>query len=71
MRKVDFMNMLIGISQKMDCKSCPLQCKSKEHSSLANCITHWFDTLKSVCDEEITIDEVHDYIMGLMCQRNN
>ena len=71
MRKVDFMNMLIGISQKMDCNNCPLQCKSKEHSSLANCIIHWFDALKSVCDEEITIDEVHDYIMGLMCQRNN
>lgn len=55
----------------MDCNNCSLQCKSKEHSSLANCIIHWFDALKSVCDEEITIDEVHDYIMGLMCQRNN
>lgn len=49
---------LKAITHNMSCEKCPNPCKSKEHSSQANCDKHWFETLKLFC--KISWEDIRD-----------
>ena len=39
---------LKAISETMTCEKCPYPCNAKEHSSQANCVTHWSKILSQI-----------------------
>lgn len=48
-----------AICRSVSCDICPYPCKAKVNSSMANCITHWFDILSNIeiKDREEVCDE--------------